>query len=545
MGKIRLEKALAVFFFAAVFLYFYHPLKSGDFWWHLASGRWICQNNALPSDDPFAYTTTTKTAERTAVVLKGYWLSQSAYYAIYKLAGFHGLVLFNASIFTLMLFALWRVMIYQGTGALAGLVMVAAVVPFVGYYDELRPQSLTFLFVLVLFYLLEKGLQRLKEGRRPTPLLAIPLLIIPWANAHRGFIIIYAVLGAYLVGESLTHLLRARLPRFGLFAGWVLLCMLLTLINPGLTSPLAVGLEEMTHIWTKFDNIVELESPWKYAATYGGWDYIFILALVALGTTAAMAASWRKVEFTHVVLFAGFAAGGAKTVRLAMFFVLFSLSVASRYAPDISALGALSKRLRRAGTVFVSGFIIFFIVSFQKEMPKGGSYYYGEILPVEAADFIEQKGLPQPILNPFEWGGYLSWRLYPDYKVFTDARFLDPWVYRHYGALRQGRAMEMLNAFGIKSVVFFPIKDGFIQGLVLSLMKDDVNWRLVHLDGAAVIFVRAGEAPALQTVDKLDLAEYLISFANYEVGLGIPGGYSHLDQIYDAMGGTAPFSPDN
>ncbi len=29
---------------------------------------------------------------------------------------------------------------------------------------------------------------------------------------------------------------------------------------------------------------------------------------------------------------------------------------------------------------------------------------------------------PQPIYNEYIWGGYLIWRLYPDYRVYIDGR---------------------------------------------------------------------------------------------------------------------------
>ena len=33
------------------------------------------------------------------------------------------------------------------------------------------------------------------------------------------------------------------------------------------------------------------------------------------------------------------------------------------------------------------------------------------------------------MFNPYVWGGYLIWSLYPDYKVFIDGRGLIPEVF--------------------------------------------------------------------------------------------------------------------
>ncbi len=41
--------------------------------------------------------------------------------------------------------------------------------------------------------------------------------------------------------------------------------------------------------------------------------------------------------------------------------------------------------------------------------------------PVEAAEYIRQHQLPQPIFNSFEWGGFLTYDL-PEYPVAIDGR---------------------------------------------------------------------------------------------------------------------------
>src|SRR3989344_7637210 len=41
--------------------------------------------------------------------------------------------------------------------------------------------------------------------------------------------------------------------------------------------------------------------------------------------------------------------------------------------------------------------------------------------PVEAANFLREKGLTNNVLNDYGWGGYLDWQN-PDVKVFIDGR---------------------------------------------------------------------------------------------------------------------------
>ena len=44
--------------------------------------------------------------------------------------------------------------------------------------------------------------------------------------------------------------------------------------------------------------------------------------------------------------------------------------------------------------------------------------------PVDAAAFLKKNRISGNMFNPYAWGGYLIWALYPDHKVFIDGRGL-------------------------------------------------------------------------------------------------------------------------
>jgi hypothetical protein len=73
-----------------------------DFWWHLKTGQYIVEQRALPVPDPFSYTT-----DRGGPAYPGEelvrrfnltheWLAQVIWYAVYRVAGWGGVVLFKA-----------------------------------------------------------------------------------------------------------------------------------------------------------------------------------------------------------------------------------------------------------------------------------------------------------------------------------------------------------------------------------------------------------------------------------------------------------------
>ena len=53
------EYALISLFFVVCFLTFLKvDLWDYDFWWHIATGRYIVETGSLPDKDPFSYTST-------------------------------------------------------------------------------------------------------------------------------------------------------------------------------------------------------------------------------------------------------------------------------------------------------------------------------------------------------------------------------------------------------------------------------------------------------------------------------------------------------
>src|SRR5262249_33606559 len=108
--------------------------------------------------------------------------------------------------------------------------------------------------------------------------------------------------------------------------------------------------------------------------------------------------------------------------------------------------------------------------------------------PVAATDFLAAQKLPQPIYNEYGWGGYLIWRLSPQYRVYIDGRadvygdaFLEEFLMVHGG---EPRWQEPLNRYGIQTVMVKP------DAALASLLKLEPHWNKVFEDSQAIIFTR-------------------------------------------------------
>jgi hypothetical protein len=537
---IRAGHIVAAFFFVSVFLFFAGPLKRGDLWWHLATGRWIMEHRELPSEDPFTYTASEGPDVRRTVILKGFWLSQVIYYHIYKLLGFRGLILLKASLFTALFYALQSTVRRGGLPGITALVPIAPLVFLTDRFEEVRPQTFSFLGTILIYNCAEKTLRDLRGGARLGPGLLIPpcLIMLLWSNLHRGFIIGYAVLGVYLLSETIKYVLKKdALERasFGGFLIWSSAPVLASLLNPNHLNTLGVNIRELLHS-TSTMTIDEYLSPLKYSS-YTGATY-FLYGLFALGavTLLIMAVSWRRLEPSHALLYAGFAAAALNSFRFCIFFIFMSVAVSSRYLAHLLQPWAEPLRRTAAPIILVAALVI-------TAQSYGGSFINkGSLrrsIPVGATDFITRKGLPKNLFNSYEMGNYLIWRLHPRYRVFIDGRAIDNNALIHYMAARLGKYEPVFEATGINTVVFEPFHAITLNvpPIVFSLLKDP-KWRLVYLDGTSVIFVRVEAAPSITAINKAVLWDALINTAEMQAGARPESArpLMMLSQIYAARG---------
>src|SRR6185436_11609821 len=117
--------------------------------------------------------------------------------------------------------------------------------------------------------------------------------------------------------------------------------------------------------------------------------------------------------------------------------------------------------------------------------------------PKAAVDYMQQQRLPQPIFNEYAWGGYLIWRLYPDYRVHIDGRadvFGDKLV-AEFIQVNDGkpRWRELLQQYGTQTVLVK--RDSAIAGL----LNEDSRWQKVFEDKQAVILVLKEQLHSQQT----------------------------------------------
>jgi hypothetical protein len=112
--------------------------------------------------------------------------------------------------------------------------------------------------------------------------------------------------------------------------------------------------------------------------------------------------------------------------------------------------------------------------------------------PVSAANYVRAAHLPQPLFDPFPWGGFLAWYL-PEYPVAIDGRT------DLYGSDFNVQYAKTMN-FDQHYSAFAPLN----QAGTLLLQKDSLmgqalpaarGFKTVYSDDVAVVLLREGSTP--------------------------------------------------
>ena len=310
LPQLQIAEWLAVAaVFGAAFLFHTSPLGLGDIYWHLAGGRWIVEHGALPSADPFLYTLPEAPDARQLLLLRGYWLAQVFFYAVHSIGGDYALALLKGALFVSIYAVLFRIVRNAGAHPLIALLAIAPL-PLLFYrFDELRPQVFSFLGTLVVYWLMVQARVQLRAGNRwPPHLVALPFVMMLWANLHRGYILGAVIMIVALIAESYRYALQCRFMERRVFARYgagVFVALLASLVNPCLGSAYIVDLQELGH--GTYASIDEFLSLWAYAKLYGVPLLFYVPIAVMVGTAFLLVRRWFQAHPAQVINLAGWA----------------------------------------------------------------------------------------------------------------------------------------------------------------------------------------------------------------------------------------------
>ncbi len=403
------------------FCYYLLPIWDMDFWWHIASGRWIVENRTIPLSDPFSVFANTNPI-RTEMVLGGQWLGQVAFYQVFDIFGASGIIYFRALLLSgVLLFVYLRTRL-PGQSVLVSLLALCLVGFNLFAFTGIRPQLLGFLLAAVLFYFVDRS----EKNYHASLLFILAGTGLLWANCHGSFVLAVVLLllygGTLFIQAGAENNLQQK--QAGLFLLGALLFMLFALINPnGITAYKYIAnlqnseLQERTSEYLSALRIYTL----GYNAAQA-WIYLFfVLALLAL--PKLFATSRAKAA---LLVFLG--AISVESFRYYVFFIIVCAPyIAQALAQTLqgSVFVRLQKTRARYFVVVVPLFVTFALLYSFYPNPSALNLIDDTRYPLKITDYLEKTNARGRVFNYFRWGGYLIWRLHPQLIPYIDGRMLD------------------------------------------------------------------------------------------------------------------------
>jgi hypothetical protein len=472
---LSLPLLVGLFVYAKVLVLGGSVIGDGDTYWHIAAGRWIIEHRAVPQYDMFSFSTPG------APWLTLEWLAEVVLAWVYDHLGWTGIVTATALSVAAALAMLLRALL-RALAPVPALIatMLACLIALTHLLA--RPHILT-LPILVAWV---AGLVAARSEDRAPSIWLVPLMTL-WANFH-GSYMLGLVLAALIAGEAVLlapdqqarlHAVRA----WGLFGA---LCVAAALVTPlgfdGLLRPFRaleityasalIGEEaspnfqkmQPLELWIMLLLSAALSFGWRLPPTRVG--IVLLMLHMALQ------------HFRHGELF-GFIAP-----------LLLASALATQLRGNHQPIGTIDRRLAEfakpasAKGIASAGVLL---LALSAAVLRGAPPEPAVKTPAAALAAVAARGIKGPVLNDYEFGGYLIFRgIQPFIDGRADSFYHDAFIRRYFEATGglSDWLPNLLRDYGITWTLLIP-------GSPANVLLDQLpGWKRFYADDVAVIYLR-------------------------------------------------------
>jgi hypothetical protein len=470
------------------------PIPPHDFWWHMATGRLIVQEGAIPAVDTFSYT------QAGAPFYNQGWLAQVLLYGLYNVGGVPLILLVQSAMITLAYGLLLWLCIRRSGALRLSVGVLLLTLPLVFDNWNVRPQSYAFpLFVGFLVIL-----TTWRTGHRRHGLLwLLPLLMALWVNIHGSFVLGGVLVALTFVGEALRRLFAPRhqadadapaAPPLRMLFFWGALTAAALLLNPRHIEVIGY-VRDLLSTSAVTDLVTEWAPPTTRALT-GRIFFLTVMAAVLILSYARRppdpidmlltgALFWLALGAERHIVWFGMVLVPLLAVQAA------SLVAAREGKPRRSAAGLPAMN---AALIGLLGLLLLLGLPWVKphlDLPPEIGRLIATETPVAAVDYMRDEPEPQRperLFHTIGTGSYLAWAA-PQQPVFIDTRIelypLAQW--RDYLDLNAGRNVdELLNQYLIDGLLLHNEQ----QAALLTYAEAAPEWEVRYRDEWHTYLVR-------------------------------------------------------
>jgi hypothetical protein len=453
-----------------------HRFNDTDTWWHLRMGQVVWTTHTIPTTDIFSYTT------RHHAWVPHEWLAQLSLYLFYRAGGYQGMMLWLVILAAAVLVSGYLLCTLYSGNAKTAFIGALTLWIFATAGLSIRPQLPGYLLMLVELILLELG-----RTRSPRWFFALPPLFALWVNIHGSFsfgiIILAVVLGCSFIpgrwGLIVARPLNARSRK--IFAVCAALSVAALALNPDGVRQIFYSIDLLVNQPVSLRFVSEW-APLTIASERG---LALFATLLLIGLLVCIRQSYIRVDEVLLVLLATFAA--LQHSRLVFVFGVVVAPIVARLIAPLWEGYDPQHDVPWLNAVMIGCSALILWAGFPSAATLGRTVQ--ESNPSQAVNYIRASHLSGPMLNAYDFGGYLIWAL-PERPVFIDGR-AD--VYEWTGVMaemaRWANLQEDPNLLLDKYHIGFCILEtGSTPARVVAALP---NWKQVYADRVAVIFVRS------------------------------------------------------
>jgi hypothetical protein len=462
-------------------------LADADTGYHIRAGDYILESRTVPKHDIFSFHSPPLpwTAHE--------WLSEVVMAVFHRISGLTGVVIFFSLLISLTYALLFRyIRVYRRNIVFDVLIILLALVSSQIHWLA-RPHIFSLLLMVVWYHILD-SYQNERSGR----LMLLPLIMLLWVNLHGGYLTGFILTGVYFLGNLFGYFrskeeARERSFRKVKYLGYVIVaCLLVSLVNPYGYRILLFPFRLVTESYI-MDNVGEFLSPNFHKPM--PFKYLLLMFVTIL------AISKRPLDFIEVVLVLLFTNMALFSARYIPLYAIVVAPILSKQAESLLAItpenrwaSSLKKKAGRIASIDNSargyGWPAAGVLAVLCLVAAGRIEFRfdGKFKPVEAVEFLKKEHIDGHMYDNDEWGDYLIYASYPQYKVFFDGRS------DMYGTDRMKEFQKIAwFAHGWENIVMkYDIRWFFIgsDSLLTRYLLERPEWKLIYSDNVANIHVK-------------------------------------------------------
>ncbi len=459
-------------------------LGDTDTGYHIRAGEYILDTHIIPHHDIFSFISP-------AIPWTAHeWLSEVIMGLINRGFGLTGDVIFFAFLLSLTYSLFFRMLRTDKGNILLATLIALLVVASSMLHWHARPHIFSLVLTLAWYYILDAF-----QNDRKNYLYMLPLLMVLWVNLHGGFITGFVLLGVYFIGNLARYRQiegRERsAQKLKSLAVITVFSLVACLLNP---FGYHILMFPFNLVGNKYlmDHVQEFLSPNFHEPL--PFKYLLLLLITFLGL------SGKKLNVIEVLLILIFLNMALFSVRYVPLFAIIAAPIMVRQGDLL--LGGFRGRVKKfletraerfasvdgaaRGHLWPAAGVI--TVVFLAAHGRVECKFDPKLRPAAAVEFLKKEPIKGNMFNNDQFGSYIIYAAWPQYRVFFDGRS------DMYGVSR------MKEYFNISS--FQPgwekIIDKYRMGWIIfnadselsRYLQQRADWKLIYVDKVAHIFVR-------------------------------------------------------